>query len=212
MAPATILHILDLAGVAVFAVSGALTAGRSRMDLLGAFVVAALTAVGGGTLRDLLLDRNPIFWLGNPSYLVVIAVATGLTVLYASTFTPPRASLRIADALGLGFFTISGAQIAERTGVPALSVILLGTMTGAAGGVLRDVICNEIPLILRPGELYATTCIAGATVYVVLRALHVAPGIAALGGIVLIIALRFASILWGLTLPELRMRREDERR
>ena len=145
---ALILRVLDLAAVAVFAVSGALAAGRKRMDLLGAFVLAALTAVGGGTLRDLLLDRHPIFWLRDPSYLVVIAGATLATIVYARVHPPPERLLLIADALGLALAAIAGAQIAESRGLPSISIVLLGTMTGTAGGVLRDVLSAEIPHVL----------------------------------------------------------------
>ena len=102
-----ILYLLDLAGVAVFAVSGALAAGRKRFDLLGVAVIAIVTAIGGGTTRDILLNRHPVFWIKDPTYLLVILAAAALTVLYARFQEPPRTSLLIADALGLALFTIS---------------------------------------------------------------------------------------------------------
>ena len=208
--PAIILYAVDLAGVAVFAVSGAITAGRKGMDLLGVFVVASLTAIGGGTLRDLLLDRHPIFWLRDSSYLVVIGAATAFTVLYSRVRTPAVSALLIADALGLGFFTISGAQIAEQARLPALSIVLMGTMTGSAGGVLRDVICNEVPLILRPGQLYATASIVGTTTYIAARHL-MAPSTATALGMATVVLLRLAAILWGLRLPKFELRAEERR-
>src|SRR5690349_9377570 len=109
----TLVRLLDLIGVGVFAVSGALAAGRKRLDLLGVFVLASVTAIGGGTMRDLLLDRQPIFCLADPTYLAVIIVAVMLTVSWVRWRKPPLASLLIADALGLALFSVAGAQIAE---------------------------------------------------------------------------------------------------
>src|SRR5688572_15341240 len=126
-------YVLQLLGAAVFAASGALSAGRKRFDLLGVAVIATVTAIGGGTLRDVLLDRHPVFWIEDPTYLVVILSAALLTILYARFREPPRGSLQIADALGLAMFTIGGAQVAEQQGLAAILVVLMGTITGTAG-------------------------------------------------------------------------------
>ncbi len=197
-----IWYALDLVGVAVFAISGALAAGRKSLDLLGVVVVATATAVGGGTLRDLLLDRHPIFWIADPAYIVVITVAALATVAWTRRFHPPEKMLLIADALGLALFSITGAQIAQQAGLSPPIVVLLGTMTGTAGGMIRDVLTNEIPMILRPVmELYATAAIAGIMLYLALEALGVPRGPAAIVGMVAIAALRFAAILTNLKLP-----------
>jgi uncharacterized membrane protein YeiH len=161
--------LLDFAGVAVFAVSGALAAGRKNLDLVGVVVIASVTAIGGGTLRDLLMDRHPVFWVARPAYLYVIIAAALATVAWARRFRPPALSLAIADALGLAFFTVSGAQIAEARGLSGVVVVLMGVLTGVAGGVLRDVLSAEIPLVLRKGQLYATAAIIGAIVYLLLQ-------------------------------------------
>lgn len=195
------LYILDLLGVAVFAASGALAAGRKRMDLFGVIVIGAVTAVGGGTLRDLLLDRHPVFWMADPTYIVVIVVAALLTLAYVRYRRPPGNALAIADAFGLALFTIGGAQVAERAGVPALIVVLMATMTGVAGGVLRDVLSAEIPMILRRGDIYATASIAGATAYLLVKAVGLVAPLDAVIGVVVVILLRLAAILWGLQLP-----------
>jgi uncharacterized membrane protein YeiH len=150
-----LLYYLDLAGVAVFAASGVLAARDRDLDLLGVIVVAAITAIGGGTLRDLLLDRHPIFWVTDARYLVVIIAAALLTVAYVRVWPPPSATLLVADALGLALFALSGAQLAEAAQCPPLIVVLMGTMTGVTGGVLRDVITAQVPLILQR-EIYAT--------------------------------------------------------
>ena len=195
------LYILDLLGVAVFAASGALAAGRKRMDVFGVIVIGAVTAVGGGTLRDLLLDRHPVFWMADPTYIVVIVVAALLTLAYVRYRRPPGNALAIADAFGLALFTIGGAQVAERAGVPAIIVVLMATMTGVAGGVLRDVLSAEIPMILRRGDIYATASIAGATAYLLVKAVGLVAPLAAAIGIAVVMLLRLAAILWGLQLP-----------
>lgn len=185
----------------MFAISGALAAGRKRLDLLGVFVLASVTAIGGGTLRDLLLDRHPIFWLTDASYLGVIVVAVVLTYAYVRWRRPPQASLLVADAFGLALFSVSGARIAEAAGLPAASVVLLGTMTGVAGGVLRDVLSAEIPFVLRRGNLYASTVIVGVAAYLALERAGVPRQTASLTGMALIAMLRLAAIRWGLQLP-----------
>lgn len=202
-----ILYILDLIGVAVFAISGALVAGRKSMDLLGVFVIATVTAVGGGTLRDVLLNRSPIFWIDNSTYLFVIVGAALFTTVYTRFRKPPKNSLLIADAFGLALFTVGGAQIAEAAGLPWLSVILMGAITGTAGGLIRDVLCAEIPLILRR-DIYTTACLAGGGVYVLLQEWGVATNPAALIAMTIVIALRFLAIIWGLHLPTFRLRTE----
>ena len=195
------LYFLDLMGVAVFAASGALAAGRKRMDVFGVVVLGAVTAVGGGTLRDLLLDRHPVFWMADPVYLVVILVAVFLTLAYARYRRPPGNALAIANAFGLALFTIGGAQVAERAGVPALVVVLMATMTGVAGGVLRDVLSAEVPFVLRGGEIYATASIAGATTCLLVQALGLGAPVGAVIGIAVVMVLRLASIVLGLKLP-----------
>ena len=190
-----------MVGVAVFAVSGALAAGRKRLDLLGVLVIATVTAIGGGTLRDLLLDRHPIFWLADPTWLGVIAAAALLTVPYVRVRQPSYRLLEVADALGLALFSINGLRIAEAAGLPPASVVLMGTMTGVAGGAVRDILTAEIPLVLRPGTLYATAAIAGGVLYLVLRAAGIAEGAAALSGMAMVAGLRLASIFWNLQLP-----------
>jgi uncharacterized membrane protein YeiH len=200
------LYVLDLVGVAVFAISGALAAGRRRLDLIGVLALAAVTAVGGGTLRDLLLDRHPIFWLADARYLMVIIVAALATVLYVRWARVPGVTLDVADALGLALFSVAGTQVAERTGLPGLSCVLLGAVTGAAGGAIRDVLTAQVPLVLREGSLYVSAAIAGTSLYVVLARLGLERPTAALAGMAVVAALRLAAIWWGLKLPVFEVR------
>jgi uncharacterized membrane protein YeiH len=202
-------HVLELLGVGVFAVSGVLAAGRKGLDLLGVAVIAIVTAIGGGTLRDLLLDRHPIFWIANTTHLWVILGATAVTLGYVRFWIATRRALLVADALGLAFFTIAGVQITEQAGYSDLIALLMGTITGVAGGVFRDVLTAEIPLVMRPGRLYATAAIVGAASYLLLEGLHVPSGVAALAGMGVIAALRLAAILWRLELPAVRLPEDD---
>lgn len=201
----TVLRILQLLGGAVFAASGALAAGRKRMDLLGVLVIALVTSIGGGTIRDLLLDR-PVFWITDPAFLSISLIAAIVTLVYVRWWHPPEKALEIADALGLGLFTIGGTQIALAAGAPGIVAVVMGTITGVAGGAIRDVLSAEIPLILRKGELYATAAIAGSLVYLGLVRGGVPESSAAAVGMITTIALRFAAIAWGLSLPVFRLR------
>jgi uncharacterized membrane protein YeiH len=167
-----ILYALDLLGVAVFAVSGVLAARSRGLDLLGVIVIAAVTAIGGGTLRDLLLNRHPIFWITDARYLTVIMAAALLTIAYLRVRPPPGNALLVADAVGLALFALAGAQVAEASQCPPIIVVLMGTMTGVAGGVVRDVITAQVPLILQR-DIYATAAIVGLVLYLLLQALGV---------------------------------------
>lgn len=211
MAMDHLLYILDLCGVAVFAASGALAAGRKSLDLLGVFVIAVVTAIGGGTLRDLLLDRHPIFWIADPRYLVVISAAALGTLAYVRLRRPPQRSLLLADALGLGLFTVLGARVAAGAGLHWLIVVLMGTITGVAGGMLRDVLSAEVPLILRR-DLYATAAIAGAGSYLLVLRTGAAEGWALLAGIAVVLLLRIAAIFRGWSLPVFRLSESERTR
>lgn len=197
------LYLLDLFGVAVFAVSGALTAGRKSMDLFGVIVVAVITAIGGGTVRDILLDERPIFWIEDPTYLIVILAATAATILYGRFLRPPRVSLLVADAFGLAVFTFIGAQTSYATGAPYLIVVVMGAITGSAGGIMRDVLCAEVPLILRR-EIYATASVAGAVVFVLLQEIGAASPLLPLLSIATVFVLRLAAIGFDLHVPPFR--------
>jgi uncharacterized membrane protein YeiH len=193
------VELLDFVGVAVFAVSGALAAGRKSLDLLGVIVIATVTAIGGGTIRDVLLNRE-VFWIQQPTYLYVILGAALSTLVYTRRFSPPDRALAVADAIGLALFTVSGAQIAEGLEHKAAVVVLMGTLTGVAGGAMRDVLSAEIPLIFRKGQIYATAAILGVVVYLLLQlVLERTP--AALIAMVCIAGVRLAAIAWNWTLP-----------
>ncbi|MGE0557322.1 MAG: trimeric intracellular cation channel family protein [Burkholderiales bacterium] len=201
----TPLQVMDYLGVAVFAVSGVLAAGRKHLDWFGVLVIATVTAIGGGTLRDLLLDRNPVFWMADTGYLWTIFAATLLALLIVRYRDIPLRALLAADALGLALFAISGARIAEAAGHGGIVAVILGTMTGVAGGVFRDMLLAEIPLLLRDGEIYATAAIAGIIVYLLLQGAGFERLTAGYAGMAAIVAIRFTAIFLNLRMPALRL-------
>lgn len=195
----SMLHAIELCAVAVCAVSGVLEAGRKEIDLLGVVIVALVAALGGGTLRDLLLGA-PVFWIADQTYLYV-AVAAGIAAFFAARVVRlPRDLFVVPDAAGLALFAVLGTQKALALGAPWLAASLMGVITGVFGGVMRDVLCNETPLIFT-GELYATAAWAGALLLVLLGVLGVDASVAALAAIVLIFAIRVIALRWKIGLP-----------
>ncbi len=196
----SLLYGTGLAAVAVNALTGVLDAGRKRMDLVGVTMVGCATALGGGTVRDLLLGR-PVFWISDQAYLVV-ALATTLVVFFAvrGLRLPPRLFL-VPDAVGLALFTAIGTQVALDWQAPWLVASLLGVITGVVGGVLRDMLCNEVPLIFVRGELYASAAWLGALVLVGLQALGASAVAAAWSGMAATLAARLLAMAYRITLP-----------
>jgi len=197
-------YLIDLIAVGVFAVSGCLAAGRKSLDLVGVLVIAVVTAIGGGTLRDLLLNRHPLYWTVDPNFLYVIAGAVVITIAYVRFRPPPGQSLLIVDAIGLSIYSIVGAQIAEDLGRPAAIAVVMGTLTGTAGGVIRDMLVNDIPILFREGYLYATAAMVGATLYVLTQD-ALGRETAAFLGMATVAALRFGSIIWKWNLPRFKL-------
>lgn len=195
-----LLYWVGLAAVAVNALTGVLDAGRKQMDLIGVVMVGTATALGGGTVRDILLQR-PVFWLSDQLYLVV-ALAMTLIIFFAvrGLRLPPRLFL-IPDAIGLALFTVVGTQISLQAGAPWLAASLLGVITGVVGGVVRDILCNDVPLIFVRGELYATAAWIGSIALIGLQSLGVSAIIAAWAGMATVLAVRLAAMAFKITLP-----------
>jgi uncharacterized membrane protein YeiH len=199
------LRLLDWIGIAAFAASGALVASRKQMDAVGFVLIAAVTGFGGGTLRDLLLGRTPVFWLERPELLAIATVAA-LVVFFGAHLVESRFKTLIwVDAAGMALFAVVGAEIALIAGAAPWAAVLLGVMTATAGGIIRDVICDELPLILRR-EIYITAAAAGAVAYVALRFAPVPRDVALLAGIATGFSIRAAAILRGWSLPPFRAR------
>lgn len=195
------LYVLDLIGTFVFAISGTLTAADKRLDLMGATVIGFVTAIGGGTVRDLLLGYQPVSWLQDVNYLWVILSGVGCTVLFKQVVEKLKGTLFLFDTIGISVFTVLGLSKALSAGVEPVFAVMMGTISAVFGGVIRDTLCNEIPLIFRPKELYATVCLLGGTVFLGLQYLDVSRWICYSVTILFIIALRIISIKLDFKLP-----------
>lgn len=204
-----IIYILDLFGVAVFAVTGVLAAGRKRMDVFGAVVVAIVTAIGGGTLRDLILGIKPILWVEKPIYVVVAAVVALITFAVVQNFHLAWKALLVFDAFGLAMFTVIGCERAAQVHVSPVIIVVMGVITGVAGGIIRDILCAEVPLVLRR-EVYATASLAGGILYVGLRALGIRGDLVVVLVLATVLAIRVIGIYLGLSLPILEVEEEGQ--
>ena len=158
----TVLEVLDLAAVFVFALTGALVASRAQLDIIGFVFIACLTAVGGGTVRDLLLDRNPVFWIAEPRILAVASAGAVLVFFTAHLLESRYRVIVWLDALALAMAVSAGVAAAQSMQQGPAVTLIMGVLTGCLGGMMRDVVCNEVPLILIRGELYVTAAFAGA--------------------------------------------------
>jgi uncharacterized membrane protein YeiH len=194
------LLLADRIGVFVFALSGGIAAVRKDMDLFGVLVLAFLTAVGGGTLRDLILDA-PVFWLDD-TLSVILCGAGGLAAFFLHQPIDGFRPLRWADAAGLALFSVAGAAKTASLGHDFIIILMMGTMTASAGGLLRDVVANRVPLLLLPSELYATAALLGAGIYAAVHFSGASEGLAFAAGMTGAFALRAAAIIFNLTLPK----------
>jgi uncharacterized membrane protein YeiH len=189
-------------GVAVSAVGGVLAARGKRIDLFGVVVLALVTAFGGGTVRDLLIGERPVAWLRVPDYLLNATLTALATFAFARKRHLPRTALLVADACALALFTIVGAAKGVSLSLSAPVAVLLGVITGVAGGILRDVLTGEVPLVFQPEIcLYATAALSGAAIYVSLRQVQAPDVRATLLGVGAILALRLAGMRWRIALP-----------
>jgi uncharacterized membrane protein YeiH len=185
-----------------FALSGALTAMSKKMDPFGVFIIAFVTAVGGGTLRDILIGRTPVGWMLDVNYVYVIAVGFVLAIIFRKRFDKLRTSLFLFDTIGLGVFTLIGLEKGIHIGLHPIICVALGTMTACFGGVIRDILCTEIPVIFRR-EIYATICILGGVVFFILRDLNLENDVLYLTTSSIIILLRLMSVKFKWYLPTL---------
>ncbi|WP_426064333.1 trimeric intracellular cation channel family protein [Flavobacterium sp. DSP2-3-1] len=195
-------HLLDIIGTMAFAMSGALTAMNKKLDPFGVFIIAFVTAVGGGTLRDIMIGRTPVGWMLDLKYVYVIIIGFVLAILFRKKFDKLRTSLFLFDTIGLGVFTLIGLEKGINIGLHPVVCIALGTMTACFGGVIRDILCTEIPVIFRR-EIYATICILGGIVFFLLRKLNLDNDILYLTTSIVIISVRFMAVKFKWYLPTL---------
>jgi uncharacterized membrane protein YeiH len=190
---------IEITGTVAFAVSGACSAMQNRLDVFGVLIMGFVTAIGGGTIRDVLIGDTPVAWMRDYKLLLIILGAVVATILFKKYIKTFKITLFLFDALGLGLFTIIGVQKGLAAGLNPGVCIALGTMTGCFGGVVRDILLNDIPLIFRK-EIYATACIIGGTVYLLLLG-SINENVNKILAIVLVCAIRIVAVRFKLTLP-----------
>ena len=193
-------YILDILGTIAFAISGVLIAINKKMDLFGILIIAFVTAVGGGTLRDVLIGQTPVSWMQDITYTYVILLSSVLAIVFRSYINYLRTSLFLFDTIGIGLYTLVGIEKGVHAGLHPIICIALGTMTASFGGVLRDILCNEIPVIFRK-EIYATACILGGMTYFLLRKLPIDSNLVFVVSGIVVITVRLLAVKFKIGLP-----------
>ncbi|MFC5301172.1 trimeric intracellular cation channel family protein [Azospira restricta] len=195
--------LIEATAILAFAASGLLEAARRRLDIIGVCTVVALAAFGGGTLRDILLDRRPLFWVAHAEWLWILLGLSLLAMLFlrGRHFEPTERAIQWPDALGLGLFTAGGTQLALDAGTPAIVAVVMGMITAVFGGVLRDIVCNEIPSAFRDHRPYAVCAFVGGWCVVAGERLGVADWLVLAGAAAITFALRALALLLDLRLP-----------
>jgi uncharacterized membrane protein YeiH len=197
------LFIIDVLGTAAFAISGARQAIDRRLDVFGVIIIAFVTAIGGGTLRDVLIGNTPVSWMRNELIISVILVSAIGTMLVEGLQHKLAGTLFLFDSLGLGLFTIAGMDMALQFGFSPGMAVALGTISACFGGVIRDVLLNKVPLIFQK-EIYASACIAGGLLYLLLRHWHLQERVSEVICIIFIVAIRVVAVKKQLSLPPVR--------
>ena len=195
------IYLLEMLGTAAFAITGALAASRKQMDIFGFVVLALMPAIGGGTIRDVIIDRTPVFWIADNRY-VVVAICAALAVFFAPWKPGSRRRLLVwMDAMGLALFAAIGTQISLAFETGPLVAVMLGVATAVTGGMIRDVICNEIPLILST-EIYATAAFAASLAYVAADSLGATEWLSLIVAVVIGFVVRALAIIYDWSLPK----------
>tara|TARA_B100000949_G_scaffold235572_2_gene259856 strand:+ start:8475 stop:9089 length:615 start_codon:yes stop_codon:yes gene_type:complete len=193
---------IDILGTIAFAISGVLVAMEKRLDLFGVFIIAFVTAIGGGTLRDLLIGNTPVGWMQDLTYVITIFISVVFAIIFVNKLKYLRRSLFLFDTIGIGLYTMVGVEKGLEAELLPVMCIFLGTMTACFGGVIRDILCNEIPVIFRK-EIYATACILGASSYFLIVQFPVKEEYAYIAGILVVILLRLLAVRFKISLPSL---------
>ena len=196
------IYSIDILGTIAFAISGVLVAFNKRMDLFGILIIAFVTAVGGGTLRDLLIGDTPVSWMKNITYTYVVLASAVFAIIFRSKINYLRTSLFLFDTIGIGLYTLVGIEKGIQANLHPIICIALGTMTASFGGVLRDILCNEIPVIFRK-EIYATACIVGGIVYFLLIKLPIDSSMVFMISGITVISIRLLVVKFKIGLPNI---------
>ncbi len=197
------LTIIEVLGMITFAFSGVIEAHRRGMDLIGIFAISFVTAFGGGTLRDVLLDRTPLAWVAEPGYMVLIFAISviGTLIIRLGLFSIDEKSIVLPDALGLGLFSAAGTAFSLQMGLSPIIGIFMGMVSATFGGVIRDIVCNEVPVIFRRGQLYATCALLASFVFWLCQLAGLNYSLSATASILVAAALRVLAVRYDITLP-----------
>ncbi len=198
-----IIYVIDILGTFSFAISGALVASKKEFDLFGVIILAFVTAVGGGMLRDILINSHPINWIGDLNYIYTIFIAVVCTFLFKSKIAPLRKTFFLFDTIGISVFTLLGLQKGLSLNLPAIVAIIMGMVSAVFGGVIRDVLSREVPLIFKK-EIYASACLSGGLVYLLLKKLQVSDNVNFISSAIVIIIIRTVSVVYHLELPKIK--------
>jgi uncharacterized membrane protein YeiH len=204
----SIAQFLDWFGLCVFALTGALVASRKRMDIVGFALLGSVTGIGGGTVRDVLMGALPVFWVQKPIYLLACVLVASAAFFVAHLVQSRQRLLIWADAVGLALFSVTGADIAQNQGAGAAVAIAMGVATATFGGIIRDILSGESPVILRR-EIYVTAALLGASVFVTLQLLGQPKNMCLVAGFVAALLLRAAALKLNLSLPVFKSRTSD---
>jgi len=205
----TLLYVMDLIGTFSFALSGALHAARKRLDLFGIFITAFLTALGGGTTRDVLLGNTPVAWVRDLSYISLVLLAVIICTIAHKLLIKISQTLFLFDSIGIGVFTIVGIRIALSLSIHVVIAVPMGVVTAVFGGILRDVFLNRVPLILRK-EIYATACLIGGTIYIILESFGLNDDLTLIATVLIIIMIRVISVKYKLSIPTIPVKSEEK--
>ena len=195
-------YIIDILGTIAFAISGVLVAMNKKMDPFGILIIAFVTAVGGGTLRDILIGQTPVSWMTNMTFTYVILITTILAILFRSKINYLRTSLFLFDTIGIGLYTVVGVEKGISAGLHPIICIALGTISACFGGVIRDILCNEIPVIFRK-EIYATACIFGGLTYFLIKKFPLDNNFVFIIAGAVVIITRLIAVKYKISLPSL---------
>jgi uncharacterized membrane protein YeiH len=193
---------LDILGTIAFAISGVLVAMEKKLDFFGIIIIAFVTAVGGGTLRDILIGSTPVAWMQEPIYIYVILGAMIFGIIFVNQLKYLRKTLFLFDTIGIGLFTMVGLEKGLATELLPIICVALGTITACFGGVLRDILCNEIPVIFKK-EIYATACILGGTAYFLFQKLTIDSEYGYIASILVVILVRLLAVRYKISLPNI---------
>ncbi|MBR8535461.1 trimeric intracellular cation channel family protein [Carboxylicivirga sediminis] len=203
-----LLLLFDYIGTMVFAISGTLTAAQKRLDIFGAIFIGFVTAIGGGTVRDIMLGNLPVSWIQSNNYFFVILAGILITILFKKHVIRLRNTLFLFDTIGIGVFTVLGLEKAMAFGISAPIAVIMGLSSAVVGGIIRDTLTNEVPLIFHK-EIYATACITGAIIFLILHYLHVPEVICESVTVLSIIGIRLWAVKYNITMPHISLSEKE---